>query len=234
MSPRIRRICRRALSFPGLRGFNILYISYLPLFGRFAEEVSANPSYFCCPVRTPRVRRPVCGHSGEPFRSVDSDCFYGSSRFLSGLPEFGFPGFGFRALFRAFVTVSGASGHSCGPYFPGLRPCAFGRALFWRPVPAFPLRAPGSPGLVLCLRTLALRPSTAPDLFRPLLPPGPFGAFRLLFSGPLRRHGLRISAGRLRRFPVFMLFRCGILRDPFVGPVIRFETRMSGSLRILS
>ena len=60
------------------------------------------------------------------------------------------------------------------------------------------------------------------------LPPGPFGAFRLLFSGPLRRHGLRISAGRLRRFPVFSLFRCGILRDPFVVSVIRFETRMSG------
>ena len=60
------------------------------------------------------------------------------------------------------------------------------------------------------------------------LPPGPFGASRLLFSGPLRRHGLRISAGRLRRFPVFSLFRCGILRDPFVVAVIRFETRMSG------
>ena len=60
------------------------------------------------------------------------------------------------------------------------------------------------------------------------LPPGTFGAFRLLFSGPLRRHGLRISAGRLRRFPVFSLFRCGILRDPFVVSVIRFETRMSG------
>ena len=60
------------------------------------------------------------------------------------------------------------------------------------------------------------------------LPPGPFGTFRLLFSGPLRRHGLRISAGRLRRFPVFSLFRCGILRDPFVVSVIRFETRMSG------
>lgn len=98
--------------------------------------------------------------------------------------------------------------------------------------PGFCLRALS--GLVLCLRTLALRPSTAPDLFRPLLRSDPFGAFRLLFSGPLRRHGLRISAGRLRRFPVFILFRCGILRDPFVGPVIRFETRMSGSLRILS
>lgn len=59
------------------------------------------------------------------------------------------------------------------------------------------------------------------------LPPDPFGAFRFLFSGPLRRHGLRISAGRLRRFPVFSLFRCGILRDPFVVSVIRFETRMS-------
>lgn len=146
-----RRICRRALSFPGLRGFNTLYISYLPVFGRFAADVSANPSYFCCPVRTPRVRRPVCGHPGEPFPSLDPDCFYGSS------------------------PSSRAS--ASGPF---------------RGIPA------------------------------------PFGAFRLLFSGPLRRHGLRISAGRLRRFPVFSLFRCGILRDPFVVSVIRFETRMSG------
>lgn len=146
-----RRICRRALSFPGLRGFNTLYISYPSVFGRFAADVSANPSYFCCPVRTPRVRRPVCGHPGEPFPSLDPDCFYGSS------------------------PSSRAS--ASGPF---------------RGIPA------------------------------------PFGAFRLLFSGPLRRHGLRISAGRLRRFPVFSLFRCGILRDPFVVSVIRFETRMSG------
>ena len=50
---------------------------------------------------------------------------------------------GSRALFRAFVTVSGASGHSCGPYFLGPRPCASGRALFWRPVPAFRASASG-------------------------------------------------------------------------------------------
>lgn len=128
MSPRILRICRRALSFPGLRGFNTLYISYLPLFGRFAAEVSANPSYFCCPVRTPRVRRPVCGHPGEPFRSVDPDCFYGSSRLLSGLPAFrvsssacGLSRCGPlppRIFFGPFC-VRALSGHS-GSFFPAL------------------------------------------------------------------------------------------------------------------
>ena len=139
-----RRICRRALSSPGLRGFNTLYISYLPVFGRFAADVSAN--------------RRISVVLSEPRVSVVRS---------AGIPE--------NRSHRSIPTVFTA-----------------------------PLQAPGP------------------------LPPGTFGAFRLLFSGPLRRHGLRISAGRLRRFPVFSLFRCGILRDPFVVSVIRFETRMSG------
>ena len=115
MSPRIRRIYRRALSFPGLRGFNTLYISYLPVFGRFAADVSANQSYFCCPVRTPRVRRPVCGHPGEPFPSLDPDCFYGSSpssRASASGPFRGIPA----PFFRPFAAAR--SPYLCGTAAP--------------------------------------------------------------------------------------------------------------------
>ena len=145
-----RRICRRALSFPGLRGFNTLYISYLPVFGRFAADVSANPSYFCCPVLTPRVRRPVCGHPGEPFPSLDPDCFYGSSpssRASASGPFRGIPA----PFFRPFAAAR--SPYLCGTAAPFSR-------LQSVPVIRFETRMSGVPPnpVVMCLAAGARLP----------------------------------------------------------------------------
>ena len=76
---------------------------------------SLRMSYFCCPVRTPRVRRPVCGHPGEPFPSLDPDCFYGSSpssRASASGPFRGIPA----PFFRPFAAAR--SPYLCGTAAP--------------------------------------------------------------------------------------------------------------------
>ena len=138
MSPRIRRICRPALSSPDLRGFNTLYISYLPLFGRFAANVSANPSYLSSGplVSGPSGFQHPVYFVSSCLRPIRCGCLRESVVFLLSCPNPACPSSGLRASRRTVpiarsrlflrllselpgLCLRALSGHS-GSFFPAL------------------------------------------------------------------------------------------------------------------